>query len=116
MAYKDCERAWELSAGQVVELDDAHGTQLRITRGSLWVTMERDVRDVVLGPGETFVIDRNGVTLAEAQGRTTLCVQGPHAGARRTRQGTSRRPSIAFAWLRRWYGAISDPRRFVPYV
>jgi len=116
MASKDCERAWELSAGQVVELDDAHGTQLRITRGSLWVTMERDVRDIVLGPGESFVIDRNGVTLAEAQGRTTLCVQGPHVRARRIRRGAAHPSSLPFAWLRRWYGAISDPRRFVPYV
>ena len=43
-----------------------------------WVTMERDPRDIVLGAGDGFVVPRNGVTLVEATGRTTVRVRAPH--------------------------------------
>jgi len=80
MVRNQGKRVWELAPGQIAELDDARGTALRVTRGVLWVTMERDPRDVVLGAGDAFVVSRNGVTLMEATGRTRVRVHAPHVG------------------------------------
>src|SRR5579872_2312433 len=103
MACKDYAKVWALSPGEIVELDDARDTVLRVTRGVLWLTMEHDTRDIVLNAGDTFVVDRNGVTLAEAQGSTTVCVK-PQVGASRNRSATAGwAASVVSAWLRRMY-------------
>ena len=69
MACSGYTKVWELTAGELIGLDGARGTTLRVTRGTLWVTLERDTRDVVLSAGDTFTIDRGGLTLIEAQDR-----------------------------------------------
>jgi hypothetical protein len=73
------EKVWDLSQGELVQLDGARGTTLRVTSGMLWITLEDDVRDVVLAAGDTFTVDRAGLTLVEAQERTTVCVMELHA-------------------------------------
>ncbi len=62
-------KVWELASGELVKLDGARGTTLRVTRGTLWLTLERDMRDIVLTAGDAFTIERGGLTLVEAQGR-----------------------------------------------
>jgi hypothetical protein len=56
----------QLAAQEVVGLDDVEGTRLRCVEGSLWITLDRDLRDIVLGPGDSFTVDRGGVTLVHA--------------------------------------------------
>jgi hypothetical protein len=116
MSRKNATKVWDLAPGQLAELDDARGMLLRVTRGALWVTMERDLRDIVLAAGDAFVVDRNGVTLLEAQGRTTVCVQPEAAGAAGYRIARPRWRTYVTAWLRRLARAVNDRRRFVPYV
>ena len=41
-------------------LNNAEGTTITVDAGCLWVTMERDPRDIVLLPGMSFEIDRTG--------------------------------------------------------
>ena len=55
-----------LTAGQTATLRDAQGTRIECLSGSLWITQEGDVRDVVLGPGEDLRLDRAGATLVHA--------------------------------------------------
>lgn len=55
-----------LTAGQTATLRDAQGTRIECLSGSLWITQEHDVRDVVLGPGEDLRLDRPGATLVHA--------------------------------------------------
>lgn len=71
-------KVWELAPGEHVKLDGARGTTLRVTRGTLWVTLEGDTRDIILTPGDSFAIDRGGLTIVEAQGSSTVCVLGHH--------------------------------------
>ena len=47
-------KVWDLSAGELVRLDGARGTTLRVTRGRLWVTLENDTRDIVLAAGDSY--------------------------------------------------------------
>jgi len=107
-------KVWDLAAGELVELDGARGTTLRVTRGTLWLTQERDVRDIVLHAGDTFTVERGGLTVVEAQGETTVCVLARHVDEVHMR---SRRPSLAAriaAWLPS-VGAADRDRRAVPY-
>jgi hypothetical protein len=48
-------------------LQDVSGRTVTCVSGSVWLTMEGDTRDVVLEPGASFVVDRDGLTLLAAQ-------------------------------------------------
>ena len=108
------EKAWDLAQGELVRLDGARGTTIRVTRGMLWITLEDDVRDVVLAAGDTFTVDRDGLTLVEAQERTTVCVIALHAVEVRRGAGRPRLSDRITAWFDS-VGAADADRRFVPY-
>ena len=36
------------------EIPDVAGVQIRCTEGSLWITLDHDLRDIVLEPGDSF--------------------------------------------------------------
>lgn len=48
-------------------LDNAAGTVIAVERGCLWVTLERDLRDIILAKGMRFQIDRGGRTVIAAE-------------------------------------------------
>ena len=104
----------DLAARQLLRLDDARGTTLRVTRGTLWVTQDQDVNDIVLTAGDVWTVERPGLTLAEAQDRAHVCLVGPGAAPARVVSRKSRRRH----WLQRWLHAFDlrrIERRFVPY-
>ena len=107
-------KVWDLTAGELVQLDGARGTTLRVTRGVLWITLENDLRDVVLAAGDTFTIDRDGLTLVEAQDVTSVCVLARHVDEVRRGAGRPRFAGRIAAWLAS-VGAAYDKRRFAPY-
>lgn len=103
-------RLWNLALRQHVLLDDAQGTTLRVARGTLWITLERDTRDIVIADGESFTIDRSGRTIVEAQDRSIVWVETP-SGFRALVRGTARRLA---RWMRSAARAAAS-RRFAPY-
>lgn len=48
-----------LASRRGLRLKDARGAKLRAVQGTLWVTIDNDLRDIVLDPGESFVVDSN---------------------------------------------------------
>ena len=66
----------ELDAREVVTLPDVRGATLRVTRGTLWITQEGDSRDVVLRAGDSWGVERIGLTVVEAQNDASFCVIG----------------------------------------
>jgi hypothetical protein len=48
-------------------LDQAAGTVVAVDHGSLWITLESDLRDVILVRGMHFEIDRSGRTVIAAE-------------------------------------------------
>ncbi len=56
----------QVEPGSGFSLADAAGTEITCLSGALWLTMERDSRDITLGPGDAFTIERNGLTLISA--------------------------------------------------
>ena len=106
MACDGYTKVWELADDEIVGLDGARGTTLRVTRGTLWLTFERDRRDIVLTAGDSFVIDRGGMTLVQAHGRATVCVIARHVEELRLR---GERPSLVTR-ARAWRDAVSGAR------
>ena len=65
----------QLEPGQVVTLDDALGVRIRSTAGTVWVTYEDNANDLIVKPGQTLVIARNGRTVVQALQPTHVEVQ-----------------------------------------
>jgi hypothetical protein len=107
-------KVWELTPGEHVKLDSAQGTTLRVTRGALWLTQEHDTRDIVLSAGDSFTIDRRGLTLIEAQGNATVCVLARHVSEIRVRTPHAGVGQRLRTWLRSLGTAAAD-RKWVPY-
>ncbi len=104
-------KVWDLVAGEIVRLDGARGTTLRVTRGRIWVTLEREPQDFVLEAGDVFTIERGGLTIVEAQGAAAVCVMARHVDERHVLPATSGWRPQAPQWLRTFEAA----RRWVPY-
>ncbi|HEX8010979.1 MAG TPA: DUF2917 domain-containing protein [Casimicrobiaceae bacterium] len=99
-----------LNKRQTLLLEDAQGTVVAVERGCVWITLERDPRDVVLAKGMRFEIDRPGRTIIAAETASTLRLLVPETPRDRMVAAIAR----AFARvLNRWGGRLA--RRAVPY-
>jgi hypothetical protein len=107
-------KVWDLAPAELVKLDGARGTTLRVTRGTLWLTLENDVRDVVLTAGDVFTIDRGGLTLVEAQVAATVCVMAHYVDEVHVRRHAPTLSERLRDGLRS-VGAADVDRRYVPY-
>lgn len=103
-------KLWHLEVRQQALLDDAQGTTLRVARGTLWITLEGDTRDIILSTGEAFTIDRPGRTIVEAQDRSTVWVEAA-SGLRAVAHGIARR---FVHWVRVAVKTAAN-RRYAPY-
>ncbi len=68
-----------LAPDQLVDLDDARGTVIRVARGRVWLTQHGDLADHVLDAGDAWAIERNGRTIVQAQESTLVDLSGPGA-------------------------------------
>lgn len=69
--------ATALARRQTLALTDRAGELIECLSGSLWITQDGDPRDVILGPGEGHVIDRDGLVLVYAFADAKLAVLAP---------------------------------------
>ncbi len=66
-----------LAPREALLLDDAQGTVVVVERGCLWITLERDPRDIILAQGMRFEIDRPGRTIVTAETGSALRLRSP---------------------------------------
>ena len=92
-------KVWDLASGELVRLDGARGTTLRVTRGTLWITLQDDTRDIVLTAGDSYTIDRGGLTLIEAQGPAAACVLARYVDEIRHPGTRPQRRNRVTAWV-----------------
>jgi hypothetical protein len=64
----------ELTRGQLLRLRDERGRGIAVISGSVWLTQDADDRDILLGPGQSFVLDRPGLAIVQALQDTGLMV------------------------------------------
>lgn len=72
------DRPVELTRHQALPLPQARGARVRSLRGTLWITQEGDREDHLVRDGESFTVERDGVTLVSAaHGASTVLVTRP---------------------------------------
>lgn len=100
----------EMTAREAVALQDVRGATLRVTRGTLWLTQEKDRNDIVLRVGDNWVVERDGATVLEAQDDAIVCVVG------RRIEGAGPRPRVPppADWRARLAALVSAPSN-APY-
>lgn len=74
-----------LSERRPQRLTDARGLLLRARRGTLWITIDHDPRDIVLTAGKQWVVDSSRPVIVSAMGAPAL-VEVCDAALRRVRE------------------------------
>ena len=99
-----------LDRRQALVLANAEGTIVSVDCGSVWITQERDPRDIVLLKGMRFEIDRPGRTIVAAETPSRLRLLVPERfGERVMAKLKQAMPRIFGRWSER------SPRRVAPY-
>ena len=57
-----------ISGDEVARIQDGRGLMLSVQFGTVWITQAGSIKDVFIGPGGTFLIDRDGCTLVSLGG------------------------------------------------
>jgi len=52
--------ARQISRNQSISIAARRGTTVRVARGRVWLTRDRDIKDYILGPGESLEILSDG--------------------------------------------------------
>lgn len=73
----------ELRRGDTVRLDDAHGATVSCAAGTVWVTRDGDLADIVLGAGQKARIDGPGLVVIQALEASRLAVASTAAALAR---------------------------------
>lgn len=55
-----------LEARSIHRIESAKGIKVTCVKGATWITQERDGRDIILGPGQSAVLDRPGLAVVFA--------------------------------------------------
>jgi len=58
-----------ITRGSFAGIHDSRGLLVRVEQGNVWITQAGETMDVCLEAGESFRIDRDGLTLISACGR-----------------------------------------------
>jgi hypothetical protein len=63
-----------LKAQESLRVADGAGYEVKCLRGNLWITQHGDLEDRIVGRGESFGLDRPGLSLVTALGEPALLV------------------------------------------
>jgi hypothetical protein len=74
-------RTTPLHSRQIFTLRGWKGQRIECVEGHVWVTQDRDLRDIVLGAGEGFTFDRSGPVLVYALGAASFRVESAGAAS-----------------------------------
>lgn len=69
-------RPIRLPARSVQRIEGAKGQQITCLAGLVWVTQANDSRDILLSKGQSFIVDRKGLTVAFALKEAAIAI-GP---------------------------------------
>jgi hypothetical protein len=63
-----------LERSDLVRIENARDMHVRVEKGVVWITQERDTRDVTLEDGESFRFDCDGLALISAFGLALISI------------------------------------------
>ena len=74
--------AIQLRKGEIHRIQNGLGQRIEALSGCLWLTIDNDLRDIFVSPGEGFRVDRGGDTLLSAMADSRFVVLDPTAWQR----------------------------------
>jgi hypothetical protein len=80
MFIDTCRARLPLTVGRFAHLQQAKASRVIVLRGSAWITIDNDPRDIVLAPGESFVVDTDarGLIYPQRSGQALeIVIDGP---------------------------------------
>jgi hypothetical protein len=63
-----------LASGTFLHIRGGKGQVVAVFDGEVWITQDKDPRDIIIGSGESFLLDRSGPALVHALRPTKLLV------------------------------------------
>jgi hypothetical protein len=69
-----------LAAGEILRIDHGRGRVIQVGEGVIWLTQERDARDVFLVPGDSFRLDHHGRAIVQAIDPSTFTITPAQRG------------------------------------
>ena len=76
-----------LAKDQTLNLPNAAGVRVASQSGTVWITQDGDLRDIVLAPGQSVVLERSTPTLVQAFEPALITIADPVKAARRHHDG-----------------------------
>ena len=76
-----------LAKDQTLNLPNAAGVRVASQSGTVWITQDGDLRDIVLAPGQSVVLERSTPTIVQAIEPALITIADP-APLRRTASGS----------------------------
>jgi len=70
-------RSLSLARGAMHRIVNGRGWQIYVSEGELWLTQDCDSRDCLLGAGESFTLDRDGMAIACAMRPAVIILSAP---------------------------------------
>lgn len=68
-----------LKGGHLIGLENGRGALVQLVSGQLWITQSGDYRDIIVEPGKSFRLDRDGLAVVMAIIDAQIVVT-PHDG------------------------------------
>jgi hypothetical protein len=65
--------AWE----HPLTVSDGKGTCITARRGAVWITIDDDLRDIVLESGESFLLEKSERVIVQAIGKAEVVITPP---------------------------------------
>jgi len=66
--------AIHLQQQELLTVRDGKGWKVQSLAGAVWITQEGELDDVILEAGESFTVERDGLTVIQAVGEATVVV------------------------------------------
>ena len=86
-----------LAARCVHRIESAKGMKIACVRGAIWVTQERDPRDLILTAGQSVVLDKAGLAVVYALKDAVITVGAARQLAAAGRSPIAHQPARACA-------------------
>ena len=69
-----------MARGSMLRIEDGVGVQVRVLEGEVWLTQEGSATDHMLLAGQSFRIDRPGLSIAQAFKHSLVSLSSPVPG------------------------------------
>lgn len=76
----------DLADEGLLAIRDGQSTRIRCYDGTLWITEEGEVKDTILGAGESYTIRSPGLVVLTSLGASRIAIEGPARQGRATRR------------------------------